>query len=303
MGNLEELVEKIKAAGAKRVFVQLPEGLLTGSRELEEKLEGIETFISLEPCYGSCDLRDCEALRLGCDLIVNVGHSDFGLRSRVPVLYYEWRVDWDPVPVLEKILDNLPEKICLVSTVNFLDTLEKAGKFLESHGKKCYTETGSKTKHPGQILGCDVSAALKLEKKVDAFLFLGSGVFHPLGMALRTSKPVFSLNADKNSLEQVDAEKFLRQREVAKGLAGDCKTFGILVSTKPGQLHAEEALRIKKKLESQGRKAFIFTMDCITPEKLEGLGMDCYVNCACPRIAIENRTSFRKPILNPEEIF
>ena len=297
----EDLVRKIKEAGAKRVLVQLPEGLIIKSRELEDALskEGVQALVSLEPCYGACDLRDCEALRLGCDLLVNVGHSDFGLKSKVPVLYYEWKKDWDPVPILEKEKSKLPEKIGLVSTVNFLDSLEKIRDYLEKNGKKCYT--GSGPSHPGQILGCDVSAALEIEKKVDAFLFIGSGFFHPIGLALKTEKPVFSLTQEK-ALKKVEKDKFVKQQHAARALAKDCKTFGILVSTKPGQVQAEKALELKKKLESEGKKAFVFTMDSITPEKLLGLDLDCYVSTACPRLAIENRTLFGKPILNPDEI-
>ncbi|UCG95604.1 MAG: diphthamide biosynthesis enzyme Dph2 [archaeon] len=296
MSSLEELVEKVKARGAKRVLVQLPEGLITRSRELEEKLsgEGIQSYVSLDPCYGACDLRDCEAKRLECDLLVHVGHSDFGVKSSVPVLYYEWFFDWDPVRILEKNLEKLPEKMGLVSSVNYLDSLAIVREHLENRGKTCFLA--------GQILGCDVSEALKIEKMVDCYLYVGSGAFHPLGLALKTKKPVFSLNPDKQILGKVDPDLFLRQREAAKALAGDCSSFGILVSTKPGQIQTEKILNVKKKLESEGKKAFIFAMDCITPEKLLGLNLDCYINCACPRIAIENRTSFQKPILNPDEI-
>ncbi len=301
---IEELVQKIKEKNPKRVLIQLPEGLITKSKELEDLLlkEGIESFVSLEPCYGACDLRDCEALRLACDLLVHVGHSDFGVESKVPVLYYEWRMDFDPVPVLKREKDKLPERIGLVSSVNFLDSLDKAKEFLESQDKVCYTGTGVRTKYPGQILGCDVSAALKIEEKVDCFLFIGSGEFHALGLAMKTSKPVFSLKVEKKELEHVDKELFAKQMHVAVALVKDCKSFGILVSTKAGQVQAEKAIEIKKKLEEKGKKAWIFTMDTITPEKLLGLDFDCYINCACPRIAIENRTSFGKPILNPDEL-
>ncbi len=298
---IKELAEKIRERNPKRVFIQLPEGLATRSAELEELLyrEGIEVFVSLEPCYGACDLRDWEAERLGCDLLVHVGHSDFGLDSRVDVLYCEWRLSFDPVPLLEKNLKMLPEKIGLVSTVNFLDSLEKARVYLEKQGKKCFLGKGPS--YPGQVLGCDLKAGKEIEKQADCFLFLGTGKFHPVGLALETRKPVFSLGPEKG-FQKTDADIFVRQREAAKALARDCRNFGILVSTKPGQSSPEKALKIKGKLEKQGKKAFIFTMNRITPEKLEGLGMDCYVNTACPRIAVENRTSFRVPILNPEEL-
>lgn len=297
MSSLEELVKKVKASGAKKVLVQLPEGLITRSGEMEKLLsrEGIVAFMSLEPCYGACDLRDCEAERLGCDLLVNVGHSDFGVKSRVPVLYYVWEIDFDPVPALEKNLEKLPGKIGLVSSVNYLPSLKKAREFMEKRGRECFVA--------GQVLGCDVSGALEIEDRVECYLYVGSGFFHPLGLALETGKKVFLLNSEKQVLEEVDPDMFVRQREVAKALSKDCKSFGILVSTKPGQMKKEEALQIKKKLESLGKEAFIFTMDTITPEKLLGLDVDCYINTACPRIAIENRTSFKKPILNPNEIF
>jgi len=303
---IQDLIKKIKEKNPRRVFIQLPEGLITKAQEIESLLgkEGIESFVSLEPCYGACDLRDCEAERLGCDLLVHIGHSDFGLKSKVPVLYYEWRINFDPVPILEKNMEKLKpyNNIGLVSSVNFLDSLEKAKEYLESNGKVCFLGKGEKTVYPGQILGCDPSAGLKIEKNVDAFVFVGSGVFHPLGLALKVSKPVFLVNAEKKDLVKVEKDKFVRQMYAAQGNAKDAQKFGILISTKPGQVQLDLARGIKKKFESEGKKAYMFTMDNISPDKLMGLDVDCYVNCACPRIAIENRTSFDKPILNPDEL-
>jgi len=303
---LQDLVKKIKEKNPKRVFIQLPEGLITKSQELEDllKQEGIESIVSLEPCYGACDLRDIEAERLGCDVLVHVGHSDFGLKSKVPVLYYEWRIDFDPVPILEKNLKQFKsfEKIGLISSVNFIDSLESARKYLESQGKTCLMGMGKRTAHPGQILGCDISAALQIEEKVDCFLFIGSGIFHPLGIAFKTSKPIFSINIEKNELVKVEKDKFIRQKYAAQARARDAKNFGILISTKPGQIQVNTALKIKEMLESKGKKVWIFAMDNISSEKLLGLDLDCLVNCACPRIAIENRTLFDKPILNPDEL-
>ena len=294
---IDDLVEKIKERKPKRVFIQLPEGLITKSQELEDLLnkEGIESFVSLEPCYGACDLRDCEAERLNCDLLVNVGHSDFGVKSKVPVLYYEWKIKFDPVPILEKKLEVLEDfkSIGLVSSINFLDSLNSAKKYLESMGKKCLIG--------GQILGCDVHNALKIEGKVDCFFYVGSGIFHPLGLDLKASKPVLFLDKEKKTLSILNSEKFERQKYAAQARMKNAKKFGILVSTKPGQCHLQGAIEMKKRLESKGYKAWIFTMDTITPEKLLGLDLDCYINYACPRIAIENRTQFEKPILNPEE--
>ncbi len=158
--------------------------------------------------------------------------------------------------------------------------------------------------YAGQILGCDISSAKEIEEEVDAFLYIGSGKFHPLGIALETKKPIYVLNVEKNEITDLKdlKEKFLKQKYVAISLAKDAKKFGILVSVKPGQLNLELAKNIEKKLENKGNKAYILVFNEIKPEKLEGLDLDCYINTACPRIAIENRTEFKKPILNPDEI-
>lgn len=295
---IENLIQKIKERNPKRVLIQIPEGLKAKAKEIENLLnkEGIESIVSLDPCYGACDLRDHEAKKLGCDLLVHIGHSDFGLKSEIPVLYYEWKIEFDPSSILKENLEKLKEfeSIGLVSTINFLDSLKIAKKFLESVGKKCSIG--------GQILGCNFANAKKIEEKVDIFLYIGSGKFHPVGLALKTDKPVYMLDVEKRTIEKVDVEIFLKQKYIAQELAKRSNSFGILVSTKPGQIRVKAALEIKRRITSAGKEAYIFSMDEITPEKLLGVDVDCYVNTACPRIAIDNRTTFGKPILNVDEM-
>lgn len=305
--NLESILRKVKKVGAGRVFIQVPEGLKTRVLELAELLEkrGIKAFVSLEVCYGACDLSMEEAGKVGADLILHLGHSDFGLKSKIPVLYEEWRIAFDPVPLLKKNLGKLKgyEKICLVTTLQFLDSLTKAKKFLESSGKTIKIGRPAKAKYAGQILGCDYSAAEPLEGLVECFLFLGSGRFHPLGLGMAVKKPVLFLDFEKGRLEDLDEEvQKLRmakasRREWAKG----CRVFGILISTKPGQLQLRTAERIKERLEKQGKKAYLLVLDEIRPDKLMGLKLDCLVNCACPRLT-EDIENFGKIILEPGDI-
>jgi len=77
-----------------------------------------------------------------------------------------------------KPLDELPEKIGIISTVQHLDLIPKIKEYLEKKGKKVFTEKGRYTFHEGQILGCDVIAAEKVKMKVDCFLMIGSDFFH-----------------------------------------------------------------------------------------------------------------------------
>src|SRR3989338_3347077 len=175
-GNIRELVGEVKARNAKRVLVQVPDGLLWKTQEILDALyaAGIQAFMSLEPCYGACDLRDAEAESMGCDLLVNVGHSDFGVNERVPTLYFIWKVDADVKPILEKEYGKIAEykSIGLLSSVNFLHILQDAKAFLEEKGVRAYIGKGSFLE--GHVLGCNVSSALVVDKNVDAFLFVGS---------------------------------------------------------------------------------------------------------------------------------
>lgn len=296
--NLIELVKKILSKKPKRVLIQLPPGLMPHSQALSNLLheDGVDAIICAEPCFGACDIRDAEAKRLGCDLLVHVGHRDFGLLTETPVLYYEWYEEIDPVPILKKQLTCIDDykKVGLISSVNFAHLLKKVASFLRKNHKKPVIG--------GHILGCDVKNAAQIEKKVDCFLFVGSGRFHPLGLAMLIKKPVFVLDLELGEIKKMDTDKFERQRHASIALAKGAKKFGILVSTKPGQVMIKLAEEIKEKLEMAGKRGWIFALDEISQNKLLGLDVDCWINCACPRIAIDNRMQFDKPILNMDEL-
>lgn len=305
MKRIEKLVSKISSEGPEKVFLQVPEGLKKKIKSIQNKLEGegVESVASLEPCYGACDIKDREAKDLGCDLLVHLGHTKFCEDEEIKTLYFPWYYDRDPVPLLESSLDKIDgyERVGLIATANFLPSLEKAEGFLASKGFEVFTEEGERTEE-GQILGCDVSSALAVEEKVDCYLYIGSGKFHPLGLVTKTEKPIFRLDLERNELKEVQLDLFKRQRIVAVEQARDAEEFGILVTTKKGQSRPELASDLQDKLKQNNNKSYTFVMDEITPEKLAGIDVDCLVNTACPRLAVEHRTAFDAPILNPDEL-
>ena len=117
------LLGKLGKARAKRILVQIPEGLKTRAFGISKILEknGLEAIVSVEPCFGACDLRDKEAKELGCDAVIHIGHSDLGSKTSVPVIYDECRIDFDPVTLLKSHLRELGNfsKIGLVSTIQY----------------------------------------------------------------------------------------------------------------------------------------------------------------------------------------
>lgn len=337
---LAHVIGKIRASGARKVFVQAPEGLKTRLLDIGSAMEssGIEAVLSCEPCYGACDLRDAEAKRLGCELLLHIGHAGMGAKAQIPVIYEEYRMDAEPVKILQEQLNKLEpyKSIGLLTTVQYIGSIEKAKRFLESKGKKVVignSETPAepisakdatdsfavrhvllqkeqrqpvakgKAQYPGQVLGCDQSAAKSIEGMVDAFLFMGTGKFHATGLTAATEKPVLFLDFETGSISELSQEKerFERIRFANLEKAKNCSNFGVIISTKPGQANYAVALRAKEKLESKGRRAWILAMDAIAPEKLLGLKVDCLVNCACPRLN-EDAAQFKKPIINPEDI-
>ena len=59
---------------------------------------------------------------------------------------------------------------------------------------------------------------------------------------------------------------------------------------------------MKNKLEKIGKKVYLLAFDEVSPEKLEGLKLDFLINCACPRIGIDDLRKFKIPIVNYEEL-
>ncbi len=289
-----------------RILLQFPEGLRMKALKLAEKLEkkGNEVFIFLEPCYGACDIPVEEAKMLHCDKIIHYGHTKF-FDTTIPVEYVEIREDIRLDENITAELEKIREKnIGLLASLQFLNLMKEIEKFLKERGKIVFIGSGKKdgkALYSGQILGCDYSQAMEIEKHVDCFLLISSGNFHAKGLVLKTKKNVYLLDVEKKEIKKVSADDFLKQKLIAQELAKDANKFGIIISTKIGQFRAEIAKKIKDILEKHGKKAFILIVDEIKPEKFEYLGIECLINTGCPRVAIEERSLYKIPILNWDE--
>ena len=114
---------------------------------------------------------------------------------------------------LNKIeLDKLPKNLGVVTTTQFLNKIDEIKNYLGKNGKNVFIDK-EKQRNEGQLLGCDVGAATKIQDKVDAFLYIGSGEFHPLGVALQTNKDVFTFNPVSNIFDKLD-NKEIEKRKV-----------------------------------------------------------------------------------------
>ncbi len=309
--ELERLAREIKKRKAKKTAIQLPEGLKTRTLKIGEYLEkraGCRVITIADPCFGSCDAREKEAKELGADLLVHFGHAPIGKHAKTTI-FWPIEMSFDAAKTAERIAGECRKRnwgtIGLGTTVQYAGGIEKVRKELAERGIKPLVGKGSRrTACKGQVLGCNYSAARRTASRADGLFFIGDGLFHALGMALSTEKETIALNPltlNAKSLEG-EKEKFYKKRVAMASLAGKAKTFGIIVSTKSGQMQTEKAERARKLVETTGKKAVVLAMDFVRPEYLEGIEAECFVCTACPRIAYDDSTLFRKPIITLGEL-
>lgn len=208
-----------------------------------------------------------------------------------------------PVFIGKHVL-KLPEKIGLVTTVQFIGQVKEVKSQLEKDGKKVFFGKGKHTKYKGQILGCDVQAAVSVEKKVDAFLYIGSGLFHPIAILLKTKKDVFTFNPLTEKFSKVDmkeAEKINKRKKGSLLKFLSSKEIGVIVTTKPGQEQLKKAFDLKNRFKDKNFYFLVF--NTIDFNQLENFPfIECFVNTACPRIALDDSIKLTKSIINLEDI-
>lgn len=183
-----------------------------------------------------------------------------------------------------------------MTTVQHTHLIDAVVTYLSAHGVRATAVPGGdRAPLRGQILGCSYAAARGCGAR--EVLFIGTGVFHPLGVRLATGLEVVALDPFTGVCTRVDASRLLRQRFAIIERARGAASFGILVSEKTGQ--RREAL--VKYLMSLTDLAVPVRVNEVTPDLLLNLGFSAYVNTACPRLAYDDQVRFSAPVLSPPE--
>ena len=177
----------------------------------------------------------------------------------------------------EELKKLLPLKVGLVSTIQHLHKMEDVKKQIEG-SVIC-----------GQILGCNTQCTVGCfavdGSELEGYLFIGSGLFHPIAVALNTGKPVFKYNPftkGYDKVEKEDIEKYKKKKRISLTKYFSSEKIGILVSIKSGQENMKKALELKEKGD---KEYYIFGFETLSPIELENFPfIECWVNTACPRI-------------------
>ena len=79
--ELEKAVKEIKKQKAKRICLQLPDGLKRYAGDIKDRLEKetkTEVLIWFGSCYGACDMP-AGIEKLGVDLLIQWGHEKWNM--------------------------------------------------------------------------------------------------------------------------------------------------------------------------------------------------------------------------------
>ncbi|MDO8628603.1 MAG: diphthamide synthesis protein [Nanoarchaeota archaeon] len=146
----------------------------------------------------------------------------------------------------------------------------------------------------GQILGCNFTNIDKAGN-VDAYLYIGSAAFHPVGLAWHTKKPVYIANPFTNEftkLPETIVKKYEQQKRGKLLKFLHAKTIGIIVSTKPHQGNMQRARKLQELLHGE-KKSYIFLCDNLDVKQFENFSkIETWVNTACPRIEDPNIVNY-----------
>jgi len=212
------------------------------------------------------------------------------------------------IKLAESIIKKLSDKVLLATTVQYIDSVPDIKKQLENLGKKVKLLQGKHAVHDGQVHGCDCDIG-KLEiNEGSAVLFIGDGMFHPIGM-LNEKIDISIYNPgskklscmDKKSIEKINKRK---KGAYLKFLSSD--TIGIIRTTKFGQREiqiegGDATYKLKKKYDK--KRFYDFICDTIDYSELENFPfVDVWINTACPRIAIDDHEKLPKTTINLKDI-
>ncbi|MEN3000138.1 MAG: diphthamide biosynthesis enzyme Dph2 [Acidilobaceae archaeon] len=332
MGRCEELpyeveldlaVRSLRGTSAKRIVLQLPDGLKKFgadiARCLEEALEEAEVFVHADSVYGSCDLQYGQLLAtLRPDAIVHVGHSPYpaeiaheGLEPRgVRVIYVpalsKLRVTKEAVRGAGELLrSHGAREVAVVTTAQHTHMVREIRQQLEEEGLRAVVPRGLQPFFSdGQVIGCDYRVARGV--KADAYLYFGGGVFHPLGLYLATFRPVVKLDPYENRATDLTplGERTYRIRLLKVAESFQVERWGIFVGVKTGQYRPWLVKLLAEEMRRRGKKYLLMSSENLTLQNLMAVDNEwfqAFSVTSCPRIPTDDHWEYEKPVLTPGE--
>ncbi|KAG8423271.1 Diphthamide biosynthesis protein 1 [Metarhizium acridum] len=309
--EIPKTIHRIRTSGAKKVALQMPEGLLlfatTISDILTQFCPDIETLIMGDVTYGACCIDDYTARALGCDLLVHYAHSclipvDV---TKIKTLYVFVDISIDTAHLLASLERNFAtgKTMAVVGTIQFNATIHGVRSNLEAAGFKVLVPQIAPLSK-GEILGC-TSPRLKDEDAVDMILYLGDGRFHLESIMIHNpSIPAYRYDPYSRKLtrETYGHDEMQSLRRSAIHTARTAKRWGLILGSLGRQGNPHTMALIEKRLKEKGIPWVNLLLSEIFPGKLAVMSdVECWVQVACPRLSIDWGYAFPRPLLTPYE--
>lgn len=324
--DVEWIVERLSRSQAKRLAVQLPEGMLQYglyiAKCLEERLEGAEVYLHADQTFGACDLHygELEA-SIRPDAIVHVGHSPYpaelahpGLEPRGAKVVYapalsKTAVSEDMVSRAVEVLSRRysARRVSVATTAQHVHIVPRVVDMLTRRGLDVPKPRSLRPYYSeAQVIGCDYRVVRR--KDVDAYVYLGGGIFHPLGLYLATLKPVVRIDPYSGMVEDLtpEGEKLYRNRLYHVGRAIGARRWGIIAGLKTGQYRPWLIKRLADKILDRGGEYLLIASEVTTLSQLVAVDndwFDAFIVTSCPRLPTDDFWSYEKPVLTPGEAF
>ncbi|MCD6511606.1 MAG: diphthamide biosynthesis enzyme Dph2 [Thaumarchaeota archaeon] len=302
----DRIFEELERERPKRVILSAPDGILPYLDGLVSEIEdkGIEVITIGDAVYGACDTTNLEADALGADLSIHVGH-EIATERVGKTLFVRASYDVGFEEVVSKFAEGFGglKRVGLVTICQDLWALEEVKEMLERLGYEVMIGRGRGWLKDGQVLGCQFYTAYEIKDEVEAFLFLGQGTFHPIGVALATGKPVLILDPHFKEVRDVEASAREALKKAILGVyrALDAESFGVVIGLKEGQMRVKEALKLSNELKRFGKRARLLAMREVREDRLSLFGLDAFIQTACPRISMDE--VFSKPVLSVPQAY
>ncbi|XP_071303851.1 2-(3-amino-3-carboxypropyl)histidine synthase subunit 1 isoform X2 [Agelaius tricolor] len=306
--EIPKTIWRIRQAQARKVALQMPEGLLMFActiADIIERFTDAEAVVMGDVTYGACCVDDYTARALGADFLVHYGHScliPIDSTQGLKMLYVFVDIKIDASHFLETIRFNFAAgtSLALVSTIQFVSTVQAASQELRSQYKVCVPQC--KPLSPGEILGC---TSPRLAQDTDAIVYLGDGRFHLESiMIANPGIPAYRYDPYSKvfSQEHYRHERMHRARQDAILTASTARCWGLILGTLGRQGSPSILQHLESRLRALGRPYVRVLLSEIFPSKLKLFPeVDVWVQVACPRLSIDWGEAFSKPLLTPYE--
>ncbi|KAF3933410.1 hypothetical protein ABW19_dt0208562 [Dactylella cylindrospora] len=316
--EIHKTVHNIRKHSAKRVALQMPEGLLMFACTISDILEQFcqcETLIMGDVTYGACCIDDFTARALGCDFMVHYAHSCLipSDVNKIKTLYVFVSIDIDAKHFVATMERNFTagKHIAIVGTIQFNATIHGVKRQLEDMGLKIAVPQILPLSK-GEILGC-TAPKLSAQKNrdgsmvegVDVVVYLGDGRFHLESVMIQNPNlPAYRYDpySRKFTREEYDHEEMRGLRTDAINQAKRAKKFGLILGTLGRQGNPNTLDNLEDRLKELGIPYVLLLLSEIFPGKLAMFGdVEAWVQIACPRLSIDWGYAFPRPLLSPYE--